>query len=113
MLIALQLIVYCVLALMLLVFLLISRRDAECKPYHRGLWIGLLASPLGLAIPYLAILLFSAAFQGRWPFEGIPIIDPTAQFLGVAFLLLGPFIGPPLVVYLALRFTKPSKSGSL
>lgn len=99
-LIMLQLFVYCVLALILLVFLLISRKDSECIPYHRGLWIGLLASPLGFVIPYLVSLLFTSTFQGKWPFEGIPIIDPIGQLLGVAFLLLGPCIGPPLVVYL-------------
>ena|ERR1022692_3047656 len=113
MLIMLQLFVYCVLALILLVFLLISRKDSECIPHHRGLWIGLLASPSGLVIPYLVILLFTSTFQGTWPFEGIPIIGPIGQLLGVVFLLLGPCIGPPLAVYLALRFTRRDKSGSL
>lgn len=68
----------------------------------RGLGYGLLASPLGLLLPYAFFFGLGALYYGESP----PHVPSPAGPLDVSFalvLLLGPFVGPlatALLVYL-------------
>ena len=103
--------VYSVFVAAVLVYLLVSLVTGRHKQYRRPTIFGLLASPIGLVVPYLLFMLVVLAGHHSWPFDGIPIIDPIARVLVPALQLLGPLIGPPLVLFLTIRFMK--KQGSV
>jgi len=90
----LHLFIYGIMAAGLFVYLLLNYKTAApC------LWAGLLASPIGIIVPYLVFGAIVAGCHGSWPFEGIPVIDPVARLLVPTILLVGPIVGPPIVVY--------------
>lgn len=106
MLIVFHILVYCVFVVAVLTYLTVSFASGKLKQFRRSTILGLVASPIGLVVPYLLFMLIVFACHHSWPFHGIPIIDPIARVLVTALLLLGPCAGPPIVLFLVIRFRK-------
>lgn len=98
--------VYCLFLVAALIYLLTSLGSGPRKEYRRPAVIGLLVSPIGLVAPYLLFMLVAFACNHSWPFDGIPVIDPIARVLVVALLFLGPCVGPPFVLFMAIRLAQ-------
>src|SRR4051794_38498634 len=103
MLIALQLVPYLLLILVVLGLLAFSGSHEGLKLYRRGLTFGLALSPLGFVLPYLAFMGIVAVCHGTWPTDGIPVVGPLARILVPALLMIGPVVGPPLVIFFVAR----------
>lgn len=106
MLMVLHMMVYCVFVAAVLIYLLVSSATGRHKQFRRSTIIGLVASPIGLVVPYLLFWLIALACNHSWPLEGIPIIDPIGRVLIPSILFLGPCVCPPLILFLAIRFRR-------
>jgi hypothetical protein len=106
MLMVLHIAVYCLFLVAAVIYLLTSLGSGLRMEYRRPAIIGLLVSPVGLVVPYLLFMLVAVACNHSWPFDGIPVIDPIARVLVAALLLLGPCVGPPFVLFMAIRLAQ-------
>jgi len=106
MLLLLHIFVYCVFVAAVLIYMLAGSASGRRKQYRRPMIIGLVASPLGLVAPYLFFILAALFCNEPWSYDGIPVVGPYLRAFFPALLWFGPCVGPPMVFFLALRFTK-------
>jgi hypothetical protein len=106
MLMVFHIMVYCVFVAAVLIYLLVSTTTGKHRQYRRSTIVGLFASPIGLIVPYLLFMFIAYVCNHSWPLEGIPIIDPIGRVFVSALLLLGPCVGPPIILFVTIHFMK-------
>ncbi len=104
MLIALHVLAYVVFAVGFSLFLLYRAKvDGSLSVGCRGLSYGLLASPLGLFLPYAFFFGLGALYYGESP-PHVPSLAGPLDLLFTLTLLFGPFVGPSVTALFVYRW---------